>query len=196
MVPLLALMAQIQAMTNDMINSQVRIAYLGDTGMRVSWNTFSKQSNPTVHYGRSPGGLCHRASSDVSVTYNTSLTYNNHVNLTGLRPDTVYYYMPSHLLDDNTTHAPYSFRTSRRAGDGTPYSVAVIIDIGTMGPKGLTTSGGQTVSPNNILKPGDNNTIQSLEAVVNDFDFVLHRECACFAPVRQIVRFKTDYPSW
>lgn len=175
-MPFLALVAQVQSMTNDTINSQVRIAYLKDTGMRVSWNTFHQERNPTVHYGLAPNILCERASSNVSVTYNTSLTYNNHVTITGLQPDTVYYYLPSHLLRDNSTTPPFSFRTSRSAGDGQPYSAAVIIDMGTMGPKGLTTSAGQTVSPNNILKPGDNNTIQSLEAVIDEFDFILHRE--------------------
>lgn len=172
---LAGLLQEAQALTNDTINSQVRVAYATDRGMRVSWNTFDKVSRPVVHYGRSPHHLCNRASSDVSVTYPTSLTYNNHVTIKGLKPDTTYYYLPSHLLHDNSTTAPYSFRTSRSAGDGTPYSVAVIIDLGTMGPKGLTTSAGQTVNPNNILKPGENNTMQSLEKLLPTYDFMLHR---------------------
>lgn len=172
----LAFGVQVQAMTEDMINSQVRLAYVKDTGMRVSWNTFTKESTPTVHYGRSPDELCYSASSDDSVTYDTSLTYNNHVTLTGLKPDTVYYYLPRHLLADNSTTPPYSFRTSRPAGDGKSYSTAVIIDLGTMGPKGLTTSAGQSVSPNNILRPGENNTMQSMEKLLDTFDFILHRK--------------------
>ncbi len=173
---LLALSAQVTAMLDDMINSQVRLAYVGNTGMRVSWNTFTEQRRPTVYYGTCPGILLHTASSTISVTYNTSLTYNNHVTILGLRPDTTYYYLPSHMLDDNSTNPPYSFRTSRVPGDGTSYSVAVVVDMGTMGPKGLTTSAGQTVSPSNILLPGENNTIQSLEATRNDYDFLLHRK--------------------
>ncbi len=167
---------QASAHNADMVNSQVRLAYHGDTGMVVSWNTFQKLSRPTVYYGLNPFLLTKTASSDVSVTYETSLTYNNHVTLTGLKPDTVYYYLPSHLLQDNATHPPYKFRTSRSVGDGTPYSAAVIIDMGTMGPRGLTTSAGQSVSPNNILKPGEQNTVQSLEKALGDYDFMLHRE--------------------
>lgn len=168
-------------MMNETVNSQVRLAYATDSGMIVSWNTLKQLSQPTVRYGRSPDDLCLRASSTVSITYNTSLTYNNHVALTGLKPDTTYYYLPSDLLADNATTPPYSFRTSRSAGDGTPYSAAVIIDMGTMGPKGLTTSAGQTVNPNNILKPGENNTIQSLEKLISTYDFMLHR-MFCQAP--------------
>jgi hypothetical protein len=176
-VPLLAAFGAryVDAMTNDMINSQVRIAYVEDTGMRVSWSTFDQQNEPTVYYGTSPSHLNHKATSSVSVTYNTSSVWANHVTISGLTPDTVYYYLPSHLLQDNTTHAPYQFRTSRTPGDQTPYAIAVMIDMGTMGPKGLTTSAGQTVSPNNILKPGENNTMQSMEAVSGDIDFMLQR---------------------
>lgn len=172
----LTLLSPVQAGRDDMINSQVRLAYVGDSGMRVSWNTFDRLDNPTVHYGPEPHNLCFQASSSESVTYNTSLTYNNHVTIDGLKPGTQYYYLPSHLLRDNATTPPYSFRTSRSAGDMTPYSAAVIIDMGTMGPRGLTTSAGQTVSPNNILKPGEQNTVESLEKALDTFDFMLHRK--------------------
>jgi hypothetical protein len=154
------------------INSQVRLAYSGNTGMTVSWNTLSQVETPTVFYGLKPHTLVNCATSNVSVTYNTSLTYNNHVKLTGLEPDTVYYYLPKPLLKDNTTHAPYSFRTSRVPGDGTPYSVAVTIDMGTMGPEGLSTSAGKGVSANNVLQPGDTNTVQSMITAVDQYDFV------------------------
>lgn len=162
-------------MMNETVNSQVRLAYATDSGMIVSWNTLKQLSQPTVRYGRNANNLCFQASSSVSITYNTSLTYHNHVALKGLKPDTTYYYLPSDMLADNTTTPPYSFRTSRSAGDGTPYSAAVLIDLGTMGPKGLTTSAGQTVNPNNILKPGENNTMQSLEKLIATYDFMLHR---------------------
>lgn len=157
-------------------HSQVRLAYAGDTGMYVSWNTFKKLRNPTVIYGLSPSSMNKHASSDVSVTYPTSLTYNNHVKITGLRPDTTYYYVPIGMHDDETTSLPYTFRTSRPIGDATPYSVAVVIDLGTMGPLGLTTKAGNGVASTNILGPKDNNTIQSLAAVKDSFDFLWHRK--------------------
>lgn len=163
-------------------NSQVRLAYAGDTGMHVSWNTFEKLRNPTVIYGLSPRSMHKYASSDVSVTYPTSLTYNNHVKITGLRPDTTYYYLPIGVqedgtsFDDETTSLPYTFRTSRPTGDATPYSVAVVIDLGTMGSLGLTTKAGNGVASTNVLGPKDNNTIQSLAAVKDSYDFLWHRK--------------------
>lgn len=74
---LLALILHAGAATINTINSQVRLAYAGDDGMMVSWNTFSRIKKPTVRYGYSPNALVHSASSRTSVTYNTSLTYNN-----------------------------------------------------------------------------------------------------------------------
>jgi hypothetical protein len=85
-----SLLVPSEAATNATINSQVRLAYAGDTGMYVSWNTFMKLSNPTVKYGLTPNHLNESASSNVSITYPTSLTYNNHVKVTGLKPDTTY----------------------------------------------------------------------------------------------------------
>jgi hypothetical protein len=79
-------------------------------------------------------------------------------------------------LKDNTTTLPYTFRTSRPAGDGTPYSVAVVVDLGTMGSQGLTTSAGKGVSSNNILAKGENNTIQSLASALDSFEFLWHRK--------------------
>jgi hypothetical protein len=154
------------------MNSQIRLAYAGDTGMFVSWNTFEHLSNPTVHYGLSPDALTETASSEVSVTYPTSLTYNNHVKLTGLKPDTLYYYLPGHLLKATDTSVPFSFKTSRSAGDGTPYTVAMFADLGTMGPLGLTTSVGK--GGDSMLEIGERNTIEALEAEASSFDFMWH----------------------
>jgi hypothetical protein len=91
----------------------------------VSWNTFAQLSNPTVSYGISPDALTQTASSSVSVTYPTSLTYNNHVNVTGLLPYTTYYYLPQY---SNAT-TPYNFTTSRASGDATPFTAGVVIDM-------------------------------------------------------------------
>lgn len=161
------------AATNNTINSQLRLAYAGSTGMFVSWNTFEKLEKPTVHYGLSPWSLNKTASSDVSVTYPTSLTYNNHVKITGLEPDTTYYYLPEHLLHMETI-LPYAFKTSRPAGDQSSFAIAYIADMGTMGPQGLTTTAGSGVSSNNTLKPGEINTVQSLDAFGPSYEFLWH----------------------
>lgn len=163
-----SLAASVAAGTNSTIPMQVRLAYAGPTGMTVSWNTFSKLSNPTVHYGLSSQSLNLTASSNVSVTYLTSTTFNNHVEITGLQPSTKYFYQPQ---DSNVT-TPYSFTTSRAAGDGASFSVAVVVDLGLIGPDGLSTSVGEGAA--NPLSPGEQNTIQSLTQSMGTFDHLFH----------------------
>ena len=175
------------AATNATINSQVRLAYAGDSGMYVSWNTFSQLSHPTVKYGLSALHLNSTASSNVSVTYRTSLTYNNHVKITDLVPDTTYYYLPEEMIKANSSTAPYTFKTSRVIGDGTPYSIAVVVDMGTMGAQGLTTSAGKVVSANNILAVNETNTIESLTSAIDEFEFLWHRKYASLAPNPKLI---------
>ena len=164
---LLAASSLASAASDDTIPMQVRLAYAGQTGMVVSWNTYSQLERPTVYYGTIPDDLRYFAYSDVSVTYPTSTTYNNHVNITGLQPDTLYYYLPQDLSSE-----PYTFRTARAAGDMTPYSIAVVADLGTMGPDGLTTYVGNGAA--NPLAPGEKNTIQSLADTKHGWEFLLH----------------------
>src|SRR5271154_4931119 len=118
--------------SDNKIPMQHRLAYAGTTGMHVRWNPYSKLSKPSVRYGTSPYSLDMETSSNVSVTYQTSTTYNNHVKITGLKPDALYYYRP--IYDNCTT--PYTFKTSKPAGDGSSMTVAVVMDLGTMGADG------------------------------------------------------------
>jgi hypothetical protein len=46
-----------EAAKNAPINSQVGLAYAGDTGMYASWNTFTLLKNPPVKYGLSPSSM-------------------------------------------------------------------------------------------------------------------------------------------
>ncbi|OAA71078.1 metallophosphoesterase [Akanthomyces lecanii RCEF 1005] len=151
---------------------QIRLAYHGDDGMVVSWNTFEHVAGPEVKWGLSKDNLNNTASSDTSITYPTSSTYNNHVLVAGLAPGTTYYYLPSPLPQGN--HEPFTFTTARAAGDAQPYSVAVVIDLGTMGRLGLTDHAGKGARPENILKPGEKNTIDSLASTSAGWDFMLH----------------------
>lgn len=161
-------------LSNSSINSQVRSAFSGATGMVVSWNTFQQLSNPSVKYGLTPDALTWSASSDVSVTYPTSLTYNNHVKITGLQPDTIYYFQPSALNANETSEGPYTFKTAKAAGDLSAFTFAFVADLGTMGPEGLSDTSGTGVDPNSILQPGETNTIQALTSVLSGYDFLFH----------------------
>ena len=144
---------------------QIRMSFQGPTAMMVSWNTFGKQNQPTVHYGTTANNLNKLATSDVSVTYSTSLTYNNHVNITNLEADTKYYYLPR---GSNATK-PFTFRTAKPAGNMKTFTAAIVVDMGTFGPLGLS----QT-SQGIALQPGEHTTIQSISNELHDFDFVHH----------------------
>jgi hypothetical protein len=151
---------------------QVRLAYAGATGMQISWNTFSRlPSPPTVRYGFKQDLLPFVSSPEnaESVTYPTSLTFSNHVRLEHLHPNTKYFYQPIHA----NASSIYSFTTAREKGDHTPYSAAVVVDLGLIGPQGLSTTVG--VGAANPLLPGEVNTMQSLQKD-NSWDFLWHRE--------------------
>lgn len=152
---------------NSTAPMQMRLSYAGITGMTVSWNTFSKLQAPTVQYGKSPDALTLQAQSNESVTYPTSLTYNNHVKVTGLQPNTQYYYriLPGGVIS--------SFRTARVPGDGTPFVAAAVVDLGLIGPDGLSETS------QNALAPGETSTIDSLIGQIPNFDLLLHRESSC-----------------
>ncbi|KAF4627702.1 hypothetical protein G7Y89_g10449 [Cudoniella acicularis] len=146
--------------------TQIRLAYAnGDSGMSVSWNTNQKLNNPTVCYGcNHPHENC--VSSDQSVTYATSSTWNNHVVISGLQADTKYQYR---IQCDNET---YSFTTARAVGNGEAFKFAMVGDMGTMGPDGLSTTVGTGAA--NPLKPGEKTSIDSLQAFKGGYDFVWH----------------------
>ena len=150
---------------SNMEPTQVRLAYHGDRGMSVSWNTASKLDKPSVQYGTTMD-LGKSVSSSESITYPTSSTWNNHVIITGLEPNTRYHYEPY------CSSRIYSFTTARSAGDGNDYKFAMVGDMGTMGPDGLSTTVGKGAA--NPLKPGDNTSIDSLHALKTSFDFVWH----------------------
>jgi acid phosphatase type 7 len=146
--------------------TQIRLAYGGHDGMAVSWNTKQQLNNPTVHFGEDSFNLYRDASSDVSITYPSSSTWNNHVTLTGLKSDTTYYYIPQ------CGTQVYSFTTALHRGKGSSFQFAMVGDMGTMGPDGLSTTVGQGAS--NPLKPGDKTTIDSLQAMKPNYEFVWH----------------------
>lgn len=148
--------------------SQHHLAYHGSFGMTVSWSTHAKLQRPTVHFGLTPYTLFLQSSSDVSVTYNTSSVYLNHVVLKDLLPDTTYWYSVSNSFPNQT----YSFKTARLAGDPRPYTAAMVVDMGTFGDDGLSTH--LPASVGNALQPGEVTTIQRLSQDLNKFDLLLH----------------------
>jgi acid phosphatase type 7 len=137
--------------------TQVRLAYAGPGGMAVSWNTNQQLSKPSVSYGADKKNLDQVASSDVSTTYQSSSTWNNHVVISGLKSDTSYHYAPQ------CGNATYKFKTARDAGQGKSFKFAMVGDMGTFGPDGATP-----------LTPGQNTTMQSLQALKSQYKFIWH----------------------
>ena len=146
--------------------TQIRLAYAGHVGMAVSWNTNQKLSNPTVQFGKDANHLNRDASSDMSITYESSSTWNNHVTISGLEPDTTYYYQPQ---CDTQVH---SFTTAPNPGKGDPFKFAMVGDMGTFGDDGLSTHVGKGAK--NPLGPGDKTTIQSLMDLKSSYKFIWH----------------------
>ncbi|KAK9485781.1 Metallo-dependent phosphatase-like protein [Lipomyces starkeyi] len=148
---------------------QHRLAYAGKTGMYVSWNTYAEVKNPTVYYGENIWDLSSTATG-ISITYSSSLTWSNHVKVTGLKQDTTYYYIVSNTNCYNCSElSPYTFTTARPAGDFTSYTAAIVIDMGVMGPYG-----GSVKSDYPVLTANDSNTMQSLARYVDGYDLLWH----------------------
>lgn len=143
---------------------QIRLAYAGDNGMAVSWNTNEQLAKPTVYFGKDK--LNRFASSQISITYPTSATWNNHVVIKGLEPDTTYYYQPQ------CGNQTYTFKTPRPAGEHVEFNFAMVGDMGTFGPDGLSTTVGKGAS--NPLLPGQLTTIQSLTDFQSSYEFIWH----------------------
>lgn len=112
------------------------------------------------------------ATSAVSVTYNTSLTYANHVNITELEPHTTYYYQPVGAHSNLAEPEPYSFTTARMAGDTTPFTIGVVVDMGTFGALGLSDHVGTGAA--NPLGVNEQTTIQAIQAQLDEFEFLVH----------------------
>jgi hypothetical protein len=111
--------------------SQFRLAFNGPTGLTVSWNTPTSQDSPTVYYGTDPCELSGSASG-TSTIYDTDNTWDNHVSISGLQPNTQYYYRVSSMSSDgyDPESMGFYFTTARAAGDDTPFSIAFFCDLG------------------------------------------------------------------
>ncbi|KAL4064768.1 Metallo-dependent phosphatase-like protein [Scleroderma yunnanense] len=156
---------------------QYRLAYAGTNGMTVSWSTYAHLDSPQVFYGESPFDLCCVATG-YSVTYPTSRVYDNHVKITGLKSNTKYWYRVEYQNCPGCAYrATDTFVTAREPGDDTPFSVAVVVDLGLMGRDGLSTAVGPlggSKAAQNPLGPRDLNTIQNLLQYKDTFEFIAH----------------------
>ena len=149
---------------------EMRTAFAGPNAVTVSWNTFAQLSNPTVQYGTDARKLDMVASSNISITYPSSRTFNNHVELTGLKAFTKYYYKVQYLNCLNCAYRQLGeFTTVRAAGDTSSFKVAIVADMGTMGPSGLS-----EFAPQLPLGANETNAIQSMLQNIESYEFIAH----------------------
>ncbi|AEO71895.1 uncharacterized protein THITE_2093391 [Thermothielavioides terrestris NRRL 8126] len=148
-----------------------RLAISGPNSVTVGWNTYQQLSQPCVQYGTSPDDLSSQACSTSSVTYPSSRTWSNAVTITGLKPATTYYYK---IVSTNSTVD--HFMSSRVAGDKTPFTISVVIDMGVYGADGYTIENNPAKRDTipSIDPSLNHTTIGRLAQTVDDYEFVVH----------------------
>lgn len=146
---------------------QQRIAIDGPNSISVGWNTYKQLDKPCVSYGLSSTQLLRDACSSSSITYPSSRTWSNAVVLTGLKPDTTYYYKIN-----STNSTVEHFLSPRRVGTTTPFNMSVVIDLGVYGENGYTTEKRDTIP--HVQPELNHSTIGALARTVDQYDFVLH----------------------
>ncbi|KAK4687786.1 acid phosphatase type 7, partial [Tremellales sp. Uapishka_1] len=142
--------------------------------MAISWNTYASlnASEATVHYGDSPLHLDKVVFSN-QTTFLTSRTFSHHAVLNDLKPKTKYHYRVAYTNCAHCSTIPtYTFTTPREAGCTDEYTVAVVADMGLMGPDGLTDAIGSNAV--GALLPGETNTIQSMTQNLDAFEHIIH----------------------
>jgi hypothetical protein len=140
--------------------------------MAVSWNTYTSlpDEEAVVYFGTDAWDLDRTAPARES-TFETSRTFSRHAILADLKPGTEYHYRVAHTNCFGCSTIPtYSFTTARAAGDCTPYAVAIVADMGLMGPDGLTNSTGEGAG--GALLDDETNTIQSMVQSLDAYEHI------------------------
>ncbi|GMG16561.1 unnamed protein product [Phytophthora fragariaefolia] len=116
---------------------QFHLAFAGQkagTGMTISWTTFDLEEDPAVWIGISEDDLT--PVKDVAIetkSYykdNDYSLYSYHAIITGLKPNTEYFYKVGSSTINKFRSAVSSFTTARKSGDNSPFTVAVYGDMG------------------------------------------------------------------
>lgn len=164
--------ARLPAIPKDLTTPvQQRIAIQSPTQISVAWNTYTKLDQACVQYGTSDSNLTSKACSSDSITYPTSRTHFNTVQLTELKPATTYYYK---IVSTNSS--TQQFFSPRIAGDTTPFAINAVIDMGVYGEDGYTIGMDMTKrSTIPSLQPSLNHTtIGRMFNTLDKFEFVIH----------------------
>ena len=133
----------------------------------IAWNTYQQLNQSCVKYGTKNDSLTEQVCTTTSKTYPTSRTWFNAVVLSGLEPNTTYYYK---IVSTNSSVD--FFMSPRPAGDTTSFGMGVVIDMGVYGEDGFTTDKRDLIPK---IQPSLNHsTIGRLAETVDDYDFIIH----------------------
>ncbi|RLN49696.1 hypothetical protein BBP00_00010118, partial [Phytophthora kernoviae] len=120
------------------IPQQFHLAFAGEeagTGMTISWTTFALDNDPAVWLGSTETKL--KVVTDAEVVTKSYYKdddyelYSYHTVVSGLEPNTEYFYRVGSASDKTFQSAVSSFTTARASGDSSPFTVAVYGDMGT-----------------------------------------------------------------
>lgn len=91
--------------------------------------------------------------------------------ITNLDPKTTYHYRVANTNCFGCSTIPtYTFKTPREPGCDQPYTIAVVADMGLMGPNGLTNVTGK--GSGGTLASDETNAIQALTEVRDDYETI------------------------
>jgi hypothetical protein len=117
---------------------QFHLAFAGKeagTGMAISWATFALDESPAVWIGDSETTVAQVKDATVETkSYykdDDYELYSYHAVVTGLEPNTEYFYKVGSATEAKFQSAVSSFKTARASGDTSPFVVAVYGDMGT-----------------------------------------------------------------
>ncbi|KAJ0407158.1 hypothetical protein P43SY_001116 [Pythium insidiosum] len=208
---------------------QLHLAYAGavtGTAMTVSWATFADVADSTVWIGTTKDNLVRR--SDVQVNSRSYYSddiyalYQHHATVTGLQPNTQYFYKVGSALDATFVSEVGSFTTARAAYDETPFEVGLYGDhgLGTKGEIMATTGylgtltddlsfiyhvGDIAYADNDLILPGKtlgffyeeiyNKWMNAMTPVMNKLPYMVtvgNHEAECHSPACQVSNYKKE----
>ncbi|EGZ11265.1 hypothetical protein PHYSODRAFT_518590 [Phytophthora sojae] len=120
-----------------MAPQQLHLAFAGEeagTGMAISWTTFKLDSAPMVWLGRTEAKLKVVANAEIETkSYYKDKDYelySYHAVVSGLKPNTKYFYKVGNAKNKHFQSGVSSFKTARASGDESPFTIAVYGDMG------------------------------------------------------------------
>ncbi|KAG1703611.1 hypothetical protein DVH05_007555 [Phytophthora capsici] len=120
------------------VPQQFHLAFAGEeagTGMAISWTTFALEDSPAVWIGTSEAKMARvkhvKIRKKAYYKDDQYSLYNYHAVVSGLEPNTEYFYKVGSATEKKFQSSVSSFKTARKSGDESPFVVAVYGDMGT-----------------------------------------------------------------